>query len=74
VILTLENTVKNARRIRLFDAKGIEIRYPIEANTETGVVLQFSSDENGIMFVDGDHVRRETKTHLPPLQVVWVDQ
>ena len=67
-VLTVENTAKVGKPVRVFGADGREIKDVIEADTATGLCVVYQRDEKGrfMLAPEGDHiVRKEVFGKLP---------
>lgn len=62
--------------VHLFDANGEQIKHATRANLRTGVVEQFSMDENGLHRLNAamDTVLREERCYPAPLRAEFINR
>ena len=71
-IYTVDNTSKIGRPCKVFDANGVELRWVLRCDTETGEVEQHATDpETGKIQIDiaKGEIVQQTKFYPAPLRV-----
>lgn len=70
--LTVDNTSKAGKPVRIFDADGVEITHVIWCDTETGAVTRFETADGKIVLAFGVP-KRIIEFRPAPLQVEIID-
>lgn len=71
---TIENTSEIRKPCRVFDADGVELKYVVMCDTETGEVEQLVYNENDRHFEKaiGNTIARSVKFYPKPLRIEFI--
>lgn len=72
MLLTLENTSRIGRPVRIFDGTGEEIMYSVGCDTKTGRCICIARDPRGAFLVKDGSLVRVTENRPLPIRVALV--
>jgi len=73
MILDVKNTSEIGKRCDVFDADGVEVKYCISCDTETGQVESLLHDGKSFVLEDNEQsVKRVSEFRPAPLSVNWL--
>ena len=73
MLLNVKNTSEIGKRCEVFDANGVEVKYCLSCDTETGEVETFLHDGKAYVLEDcGQSVKRVSEFRPAPLSIKWL--
>jgi hypothetical protein len=72
MLFTIANTIDSDRPVkRIVDANGLEYRWALEIDTETGRIEKIAEDSQGRRIIKNGEFQHETVFATPPILVLF---